>query len=49
MIDQILLENVEYLIYLCSMITNDANCTREINSGAVKAKAAFNKKKGFFH
>jgi hypothetical protein len=32
MIDQMQLENVEYLNYLGSMITNEARCTREIKS-----------------
>ena len=32
MIDQKQLENVEYFIYLCSMITNDGRCTQEIKS-----------------
>jgi hypothetical protein len=37
-------EDVEYFNYLGSMITNDARCTREIKSGIVMTKAAFNKK-----
>jgi hypothetical protein len=41
-------ENVEYLNYLGSMITNDARCTREIKSRTAMAKAAFNKKKALF-
>jgi hypothetical protein len=48
MIDQKQLENVEYLNYLGSMITNDAKCTREIKSRVAMAKAAFNKKKNLF-
>jgi hypothetical protein len=48
MMDQKQLENVEYLIYLGSMITNDARCTREIKSRIAMAKAAFNKKKTLF-
>jgi Tfp pilus assembly major pilin PilA len=48
MIDQKLLENVEYFNYLGSMITNDARCTREIKSRIAIAKAAFNKKKNLF-
>ena len=32
MIDQKHLQNVEYLKYLSSMITNDARCTRGIKS-----------------
>jgi hypothetical protein len=48
MIDQKQLENVEYLNYLGSMITNDARCTHEIKSRIAKAKAAFNKKKTLF-
>jgi hypothetical protein len=42
------LENVEYLNYLGSMITNDARCTREIKSRIVMAKEAFNIKKTLF-
>jgi hypothetical protein len=41
-------ENVEYLSYLCSIITNNARCTRDIKSRIVMAKAAFNKQKTFF-
>jgi hypothetical protein len=48
MIDQKQLDNVEYLNYLGSMITNDARCTREIKSRIAMAKAAFNKKKNLF-
>jgi hypothetical protein len=48
MIDQKQLENVEYLSYLGSMITNDARCTREIKSRIVMAKSSFNKKKTLF-
>jgi hypothetical protein len=48
MIDQKQLENVEYLKYLGSMITNDARCTHEIKSRIAMAKAAFNKKKTLF-
>jgi hypothetical protein len=44
-IDQKQLENVEYLNYLGSMITNEARCTREIKSRIAMAKTAFNKKK----
>jgi hypothetical protein len=44
MVDQKQLENVEYLKYLGSMITNDARCTQEIKSTIGMAKAAFNKK-----
>jgi hypothetical protein len=47
--DQKQLENVEYLNYLGSMITNDARCTREIKSRIAMVKAAFNKKKNIFH
>jgi hypothetical protein len=47
MIDQKQLENVEYFNYLCSMITNDARCTRGIKYRIAMAKAAFNKKKIF--
>jgi hypothetical protein len=38
------LENVEYLNYLGSMITNHARYTRTIKSRIAMAKAAFNKK-----
>jgi hypothetical protein len=48
MIDQKQLENVDYFNYLGSLITNDARCTREINSRIAMAKAAFNKKKTLF-
>lgn len=44
MIHQKQLENVVYLSYLDSLITDDARCTREIKSRIVTAKAAFNKK-----
>jgi hypothetical protein len=37
--------NVEYFNCLCSVITNDARCTRDIKSRIAIAKAAFNKKK----
>jgi hypothetical protein len=47
MIDQKQLDNVEYLNYLGSMITNDARCS-EIKSRIAMAKAAFNKKKNLF-
>jgi hypothetical protein len=36
------LENMEYFNYLCSMITNDARCTREIKSRIAMGRAAFN-------
>jgi hypothetical protein len=48
MIDQKHLEIVEYFNYLGSMITNDARCTREIQSRIAMEKAAFNKKKTLF-
>jgi hypothetical protein len=48
MIDQKQLENVEYLNYLGSMITNDARCTHEIKTRIAMAKASFNKKKTLF-
>jgi hypothetical protein len=47
MTDQKQLENVKYLNYLSSMITNDARCTREIKSRTATAKAACNKKNLF--
>jgi hypothetical protein len=48
MTDQKQLENVDYFNYLGSMITNDARCTREIQSRIAMEKAAFNKKKTLF-
>ena len=45
MIDQKQLENVEYIKYLGSMLTNDGRCTCESKSRIAMAKAAFNKKK----
>jgi hypothetical protein len=42
------LEKVKYFNYLCSMITNNARCTREIKSRIAMAKAEFNKKKNLF-
>ena len=48
MIDQKLLENVEYFNYLGSMITNDSRCTREIKCRIAMAIAAFNRKKTLF-
>lgn len=44
MIEQKLLENVEYFIYLVSMMTNDSKCTPEIKTKIVMKKAAFKKK-----
>ena len=44
MIDQKQWENVEYLNYLGSLITNDARCTHEIKSIIATVKAAINKK-----
>jgi hypothetical protein len=38
-------ENVEYIIYLCSLITNDARRSLDIKSRISTAKAALNKKK----
>jgi hypothetical protein len=37
--------NVEYLKYLCSMITNDTRCTCEIKTGFAVAEVTFSKKK----
>jgi hypothetical protein len=42
--DSKLVENAEEFNYLCSMITNDARCTRGIKAMIAMAKAAFNKK-----
>ena len=43
MTDQKKQKNVKHFIYLCSMITNDARCTREIKSRIAMTKAAFNR------
>jgi len=48
MIDQKEPGNVEYFNYLCSMITNDARCTREFESRIDIAKAGINTKKVLF-
>jgi hypothetical protein len=48
MVAQKQLENVEYINYLVSMITNDARCTREIKSRTVMVKAAFSRMKTLF-
>jgi len=45
MTDHKQLENVKHLNYLCSMVTNDAMCTREIKSRVAMAQAVFYKKK----
>jgi len=44
MVDQKQLENVEYLKYLGSLMTNDARCTLGIKARTVLAKLTFNKK-----
>ena len=44
-IDQKQLENVKYVKYLGSMLTEDGRCTCEIKSRIAMAKAAFKKKK----
>jgi hypothetical protein len=41
-------ENVEYLNYLHSMVTNHARCTCELKSMIARVKAAFKKKKALF-
>jgi hypothetical protein len=46
-IDQKQQQNVEYFIYGCSLITNDARWTREMKSGIALAKTTFYKKKNF--
>jgi hypothetical protein len=46
--DQKQLQNVEYFKYTCSLITNDARCTPEIESIIAIAKAEFNNKKILF-
>jgi len=48
MIDQKHLQNVEYLNYLCNVITHEVRFTRKMKSRIVMAKAAFNKKKNLF-
>ena len=45
MADQNQLENLEYLKYFCSLITNDAGSIREFISRIAMAKTAFKKKK----
>jgi hypothetical protein len=47
-IDQKQLENVEYLNYLCSSITNGGRGTHEIKCGISMAKAVFKNKKNTF-
>jgi hypothetical protein len=47
MTDQKQLEDAECFNYLCSVITNNARCAREIKSRIAMAKAAFNRKKNF--
>jgi hypothetical protein len=42
------LENVEYFMYVGSMLTNDARCKLEIKSRFAMAQAAFSKKKNNF-
>jgi hypothetical protein len=44
MMDQNQPQNVEYFKYLCSMITNDARCTRGIKSRISMARTVFSKK-----
>jgi hypothetical protein len=44
-IDKKPVENVEYLNYLGSMITNDARCTQEMKTRIAMEKVAFNRKK----
>ena len=48
MINQKQLADVEYFIYLGSITTNDARCTRDIKCRIVMAKAANNRKKTLF-
>lgn len=43
------LEYAEYFKYLCSVITNDERCTREIKYRISMAKATFNERKKTFH
>jgi hypothetical protein len=44
MINRELTENVEYFNYFGSMVTDDARCTREIESRIAMAQAVFKKK-----
>jgi hypothetical protein len=46
-IDQNQLENVEYLNYLGSIITNNARCTSEITYRIATTEAIVNRKKNF--
>jgi len=48
MIDQKLLDNVESLKYLSSILTNDGRCTCEIKCRIAMPEAAFNKKRAIF-
>jgi hypothetical protein len=48
-VDQKQLENMNYFNYLGSLITCNADCTREITQRIVMAKAAVNQKKIFFY
>jgi hypothetical protein len=48
MIDQKQLQNVNFLKYLCNMLTNDGSCTCEIKSRIAMKKTAFNKKRSLF-
>jgi hypothetical protein len=47
MVDQKLLEIVEYFNYMRSIMTNVSKCTREIKTKIVMTKAAFRKKSLF--
>jgi hypothetical protein len=44
MMDQKQLDDVEYFNFVGSILTNDARCTREMNSSIAMAKAIFKKK-----
>jgi hypothetical protein len=48
MTDKKLLVNVEYIICLSNMITNEEKCTREIKSRIDMAREGFNSKKTLF-
>jgi len=48
MVDQKQRDNMEYFSCLGNLLTNDADCTREINSRIVLARAAFYKQKTHF-
>jgi len=42
------LENVEYIIYLCTLILIDSSCTQKFKSLIVMANASYSRKKAVF-